>query len=485
MVKDQVLDENTKVGFVFWIASTTPNAPANYCAEKLRLHLAQQGSSQADPNQFLQTGATVLSVPVAPKESHHKLSRPIKRQHNARISCALISIEKETPLLDGELIEQDLFSFLTASFLGCPERTAVLWRKTNYGELLYLFEGLTVALSGQLLYQKPALSRSGLPSMRGNAVAMTVTAGGAVKFIAGGIASGMLSAVGGAIAGGILDNLFPPGVPDYFGEVYAQLKLIVSAEIEQGTIDGINGSINNLVLALKTEYTPAKSKMDLKKLEDRQHLYGLLQGYARTFLTGPGGMLGTLMSDKYAQQGFSVFLIGAGLHLSLYQEMANVDPTQLSPGVFPTPLESSYGLPKTGTVASTAQVYSKFVVDTWPKIQLDRQAKIKPGEKSITTYRETPPGCAPAWDTHNYVYFSDDVNLGALRLPNNGDFVIEYEISDKNKDGSYKGPEHVKVNQDYQTYCAQKAAELINTLNNPGVIAQNWQKLAETPIQVG
>lgn len=81
--------------------------------------------------------------------------------------------------------------------------------------------------------------------------------------------------------------------------------------------------------------------------------------------------------------------------------------------------------------------------------------------------------------------FSDDVNLGALRLPNNGDFVIEYEISDKNKDGSYKGPEHVKVNQDYQTYCAQKAAELINTLNNPGVIAQNWQKLAETPILVG
>ena len=486
MKKIQVLDKNTKVGFLLCIVSTSPHAPVNYRLEKLRLHLAQHGNFQLDPSPFLREYATVPEPPVAPRQGEVKLSKPVLRQHAARTACALQAIEQETPLLPGEIIEQEEFSYLTAPFHGCPERNALLRRKTNFAELLYLFRGLTVDQSGQLLYEEPVRVHVPARTKKGKPIAVGGMAGDAVSFIAKGIAGGMLSAVGGAIFSGIFDKLFPPVVPDYFGEVYTEMKQIVGGEIQQDTVNHINGAINNVKLMLTNEYGPARKGADLNNPEQRKHLAGLLRGYMATFTSGPDGMLGTLMTDTYGQLGFGAFLIGAGLHLALCQEMANVDDMVDSSGAFPKPRESSYGRPQNGTVALNAIYYAGFANKTWPLIMQARAAKIKNLEKKIAVYVDlsTPTNIAPpSWITNNYAYFSDDLNLtGSKRLPNNGDFVIEYEIADAAKDGS--NPIRDRITQDYTTYIGARWVDLTNDFNDPIGIATDWLGLVDNPIKV-
>src|SRR5262249_17521636 len=154
-------------------------------------------------------------------------------QHELRIACALESVNRDTALLDGETIERDDFTFLTAPFNGCPERTPVLRRTTNYGELLYLFSGVAIDDTGRLAFRKPAVYRG----RRLVKASGAITPASVATAIAKGIAGGMVSAVGGAIANAILEKIFPPGVPTYFDKVYDEMKRIVGAQLQRATID--------------------------------------------------------------------------------------------------------------------------------------------------------------------------------------------------------------------------------------------------------
>lgn len=428
----QLLDETTNVSFIFCIAATKQGAPDNYCVERMRSFLLHDGKTQVDTDgaSFLRMIAPVPSAPLADTASHPVVSGAVERQHQMRIACALRSVDTETPLLNGEVIERDTFTFLTKPFNGCPERTAVLQRTTNYGVLLYLFDRVTVDPDGRLMLEahSPDFQHARYPELRTDASSIAMSALPELQLFAKplgeslatsfakGLATKLLSSVGGviasSIAGGILDALFPPGVPSYFDEVYAQIEKIVDAGLQQSTIELVNGAINSIDSHLVTEYGPARLGKDLKRLEDRVFLFTLLQKYESTYLTGPGGMLGTLMQDRYAKPGLGVFLFGASLHLALYQEMANVDPSNRDgSGEFRSPLESSYGLPGTGTVAATASKYAEFVDKVWPLLVKDRSAKIQLKKKRVATQTST---LGAAFES--YGWFRDDLSPGSKLL---------------------------------------------------------------------
>src|SRR5262249_2032989 len=126
--------------------------------------------------------------------------------------------------------------------------------------------------------------------------------------------------------------------------------------------------LGNVQNAISSEYRPRKAQSDLNLETNRRDLYGLLQKYDNTFLSGSDGMIGTLMDPAYAQESFPVFLLGAGLQLAVYQEMSVVDPVRNAQGKWPSPLESSYGKPSTGTVALTAQRFATHARQTWAKM---------------------------------------------------------------------------------------------------------------------
>lgn len=455
------LDEATHVEFIFCIATEKPGAPANYCSERMRQYLAQHGETEVDPSseRFARMVAPVSAVPLADREVHPKFSTAADQLLRTQLAGALRMVNQKTPLFDGEVVEQDEFTFLTAPFNGCSERTAVLRRTTNFGELLYLFADVTVDSTGGLLFQA---APQRLPA-KVEALAFAIDPKSVAANVAKEIATGMLSAVGGAIAGAILDSVFPPGVPSYFDKVYAQMEKIVGAQLQQATIDQVNGAINNIKTHLATEYQPAKQGKNLDDAEERQHLFALLQKYETTYLSGPGGMLGTLMSPKYEKVGFSVFLLGASLHLALYQEMANVDPRNKGPdGRFRSPLDSSYGRPQSGTIASTAKQYADFAKRVWNNIIDARKAKIwrRAGYVSV-------PGAA--WGGH-YAWFRDDLRPGNLRLPGGGTV------------NGFQPGDAAGLDQEYNAYVAEQLKALSTSLDDPAGIMAAWEQLVATPI---
>ena len=464
MADERVL-EGPNLKFVFSIASVKPGAPANYRVERMRTYLEKNGETKVDTDdaRFLLMIQAPPPAPLVDPRLYPAASEKVKRERELRMACALQSVERETPLLSGETVESDEFSFLTGAFMGCPERTVGLRRRTNYGEMLYLFPGATIGSDGQLQLSEPPLPEG----IVAPAIAMEIDFGSIATKIAGGIASGMLSAVGGAIAGAIIGKIFPPGVPSYFDQVYKEMERIIGAQLQQSIIDQINGAINNVKVHITTEYTPAKVGKDLNKLDDRQFLFNLLQKYETTYLTGPGGMLGTIMADQYAKLGLGIFVLGAGLHLTLFQEMANVDPSNKgADGKFRSPLESSYGRPQSGTIASTAAYYSDFAEKFWPQVLADRRNKIHQWDEVK---------CIPAGGNgsicHRYSAFKDDLT---------GDQTVV--TSDADKHGN--SPARDQLIRDYQAYVDKRVAELTKSLNNPPEITGNWRKLVATPIKV-
>lgn len=495
MQTDQLLDNVTNVGFVFCIAAEKPSAPAGYRAERIQSYLTHHGETQVDTGseRFLRMIAPLPPAPLADAASHPDLSEAVRRQHEARIACALRSVDTETPPLTGETVEKDEFTYLTAPFNGCPERTAVLHRTTSYGELLYLFPGVTVDSAGRLLFQAPSspgrsrvvplpFEAAFLASASGVAPPVTAALGSVATTIAEGIASEMLSAVGGAIVGSLMEEIFPPGVLSYFDQVYEQMKEIVGAGLQQTTIEQIDGAINSIRDHLDTEYRPARQGKDLNRLEHRQSLFSLLQKYEATYLSGPGGMLGTLMADKYAKPGFSAFLLGAGLHLVLYQEMANVDPSnRASSGEFRGPLESSYGRPGNGTIALSAARYAGFAEKIWPQILADRAGKI---------YRKEGIRCAAGdisgGSCRSYVWFRDNLEPGDAYVPgtwpSKDNRVNEIIQTREDKDGN--SPQRDQLIKRYDAYVKRKLEELTRSLSDPAAIAASWRQLVTTPIRV-
>jgi len=467
------LDDTTSTHVGFFILGISNEAPASYPTMRMETYLHSFGDTSIAPESelFQRMITPPRGIQFADASSHPNLSENIQKQHQARTACAIQTANANAPLFPNEVIQNDFFTFLTAPFEAAPARTAVLCRTTNFAQLLFIYEGIIVEESGRLVIQRmPEPPVNALMSLAADVPTESIATS-----IAGNLAKKLASTIGGAIGGAVFNAIFPPGVPSYFDQVYAAITKIVHQELQQDTITHINGAINNIKQHVETEYEPAKNSKNLDILEDRTFLFQLLQKYESTYLSGTDGMLGTLMDEQYQKASFGVFLLGASLQLSLFQEMANVDPSNTSgTGSFRSPLESSYGQPNSGTVAKTASNYVDYAKKVWLAMQQDR--------RNAVTF-ESGGKCAPFDQTGSscryYLWYIDSLGDNDKRLPD-GTKVTDYLMIPPSKESQKDKEDQFK--QQYNDYIESKVQDLSDSLSAPNDIIASWQQLIKQPI---
>lgn len=475
MQEAKELDQVINVGFLFGIAKVHADAPQDYARQHMLQYLASHGERAMEEEPLRKMIAPMAAIPMAAPDTLPALRDSVQRQHAARTACVMQSVQRDTPLLDGETLLEETFTYLNKPYNGARARSVVLLRSTNYGQLVYLFKDVVVDQEGRLLFIEPVAKvlaqDADLELFLDNPEEVLATIGSK-------LAGSLLSSLGGAIAKSLFEAVFPPGVPSYFDKVYAEMKRIVGEELQQSLIDSVDGAIKSIQQHLEDEYLPAKAERNLDVLEDRKHLFALMQKYESTYLSGPGGMLGTLMSDKYAKLGFSVFLIAASLQLALFQEMAVVDPGNLERDGTPrSPLLSSYGRPETGTVAKAAAKYADFAEKLWPKIVADRRAKVHLLAQTLCA-----PGDTCGGSCHHYAWYVDDLVPGAAKLPTTWNTkVVEYRQADGDKHGNNPNKELIANN--FEVYKTQKVEELRKSLGVPEKIVEVWRQLVKAPLK--
>lgn len=451
------------------IGERRPEAPDDYPLRRLTLSLQQRGMGRSLEFENSACDGDSLRAPeVVDIAQLPELATQHRKHIDGLIACLQGRLDRDYPNLPGEQTESDAATILREPYIGTPAGTAVVRRQTNMATLYFVLTDVHATPDGKLTLQQPTLPGASGPPLRLRAsgwTAKSVAAGAAKAF-----ASGMVGAIGGAIMGALLDQIFPPGVPSYFDEVYAEISRIVKRELDQQTIREINGALNTLAERLSTEYRPARQRLDISNADNRAHLFDLLQKYDTAFLSGPGGMLGTLQDKNYQVIGFGVFLLGASLQLSLFQEMANVASQRDDQGRWYPPLETSYGRPMVGTVAQTAKRYADFADRVWPEVLAARISTI-----DIVRYEANKRVIPGTGD----VYFE---RWAKIVDGTSGYEGYHRQVDQDDKHGN--NPKMDALRGELASYKTRIQTEFTAQFSDPKAIAASWRQLIETPMRV-
>lgn len=281
--------------------------------------------------------------------------------------------------------------------------------------------------------------------------------------VAKSLAGSALTAVGGAVLAPIFNGLFPPQPPAYFGVVYDEVRKIVDQSLARETIDQISGTLHNVGLTLQNIYRPDK----LQRVErtgsvanlttaDRQALSAKLQPCYEAFISGTGGMLGTLQDERHDLPGFNVYLMGVGLHLAVLQEMAAVDPEENDPA------KTSMGRPETGGIANMARDYAHIGRYIWGRLQ---DARLRPiTDVEVDSHGRPYPAHGVYWTV---AYWDMDTQFS--------------RIVDREKD---LDRERQKMKDERNALYDQISSNLTETYHHPLEIIPAWESLIASPLRV-
>ena len=391
--------------------------------------------------------ANMLPQPqLASKETCAKerslFDESVQKQIESKTACCLKAVEnaeaQKWSLKAHETVKEKRFTYLERPFKDLPKYTGVLVCRTDQADYClmtvgYLYRPYQVReelnCHDAIFYQAPAC---------------VVT--GAVTDIAKSLATGLLSGIAGKIGVLIFDEIFPPGIPSYFDQVYKQIEKIVNQELTQSTIDEINGQINGLKDWVAITYTNGKesglSKEKLTQLLQPREPQIAIQ------------LVGVLMEDRYSEPGITVFMIGAGMHLSILQELALVDPDAASP------TESHYA----ESVKGFAKKYADYAKQTTEKILQARANKIQAQNETYV-----PPGSA---QFQNFYSFKDFLTGYVSKTWIN---VVDYK-GESNPDAANQRDAAMA------NYKKEKNDQLVEDMADPVDTANEWLKLIDQPI---
>ncbi len=441
-------------------------------------------------------GAYVDASDVPLSYEHPVLSQSDDTMLKLRVRCAIDELNAESPMLPGETLVHERFAFLSEPWEVFPPGTVFVDRQTSMARLLYIFRNVVVdAQTGALRFDSAAaaepvddqlglieppvmvLAAASLPHSIAVDVAKKLAdqmAKDALKAIGGNLTQMAGGVIAGAIAGAIIDTilgaLFPDDKKSTLDAYFEGMQKLMQQELKQQTIDEIAGTFVALRNELNNVYAPARLQSDLRVQQDRKNLFDYhLHDYSNTFFIGTDGMLGTLMDEKYQLACFPVFLLGAGMHLSILQEIANVDPTNRDENF--NPLKSSYGVPKTGSVAKYAKQYADHADAVWEKIREKRKSRVVYGAEHHVVFR------------HHYFigYYADEAIDPDKHLNR-----IKYEYTN-DKDGKYipvPGSSKADVMKAMAAYQEQVLAELEKSLPDRKKVVDGWRKLIDNPLNM-
>jgi hypothetical protein len=226
--------------------------------------------------------------------------------------------------------------------------------------------------------------------------------------------------------------------------------------------------------ALDHEYYPRKKCADLTNAHHRKDLSELLHKYDQTFLSGPNGMLSKLEANP--QLGLDAYVIGAGARLTIYQEMALVDPFLGAPGQW---CKSSYGLPRTGTVAKFSDHAGRFVVEAYRQIEASRRRIIGTRGGQLVNQPRLADPLSPS-RSDSVCAFIEPKLLNATYV-----CCIEWASwrGNLNARPRCRPDERAWIEQGVKGYFEQVVVnELRQQLNDPTGTAGIWRELIEKPV---
>jgi hypothetical protein len=240
--------------------------------------------------------------------------------------CAIQSLVEEAPLIDGEEIEDDFFSYLTEPFDGLQVNTGVLRRRTNMAEILYIFD-LVLIDNGNLVHIDPPApeEHKGPRRLKMGYTITTKMIKSLLKTAGANAATFVLSKVGAVVIGIVMKEL---NMENDTEKLVSEIRMVMQQELDNAEIAKIEGVIDGTIQFLNGEYKNQKEGLDLSKPENRKVLMADLKTYSNKFYTD---VIGTLKQDRYAVRGLKTFMCAAPLHLLITQEMALVDPEYMNP----------------------------------------------------------------------------------------------------------------------------------------------------------
>lgn len=264
-----------------------------------------------------------------------------------RESCLLRQLRQDMPLQEGEVLEDDFFSFLAAPVSGLPERAVVLRRRTNMATLYVISDEWAVD-HGELVFRS-ASGQASTPPPEIEPMASPI------QGLASGLGSALLEGVQGEFAGAIIEAIFPSGEPSYFPAVYREIEKMFKRELVSIELRKLNGEINGLKNWMSIDYKNAK-----KSGKSKSELTGLLRPKVDNLTIK---VIGVLQVAPFKEPGFATFLIAAGMHMALEQELALVDPDK-------PPAKSAHA----DDIKDYAKKYSHFAKGLWKAIADKRKS---------------------------------------------------------------------------------------------------------------
>lgn len=373
------------------------------------------------------------------------LDETLKQQYDSKIECFVKATAKglKSTLQEKEIVEEERFTYLEMPFKCTPKHTPVFLRRTNMAEYCLIVTGYLVRINQ--VRQDKTQEGSGLIFYQAPTPPTMMDLQGADTEIAKALALGLLSGVASKVGVLIFNAIFPPGDSDYFTEVYTEIEKIVHQELTQNTINEINGKINGLKNWVAIVYTNAKESGTLSKKE----LTDMIQPQEPTLAID---LVGVLMEENFAKPGICVFMIAAGMHLAMLQELALVDPNV-------SPKDSPY----IESVKDYAETYANHAKTTTDAIISTRLGMIKPHDK----YRYNN-------DTSQRYYFysfKDDYTG-----------YDESFLMDCDSKGCHNTDAEQQRNDAMEKYKDEKRNEIVAAMEDPAATANEWLKLKTQPL---
>jgi hypothetical protein len=341
------------------------NDAANYVKAKQEALLSySEGNGQLLPDalsSIVQQALSQIKGPlprIATKEEFYQVNKEQMTQIEVAQRCAIQGLVENAPLIEGEEVEEDFFSYLLEPIDGLPVNTGVLQRRTNMAEILYIFD-LVLIDDGNLVHLDPPPPIEPPGPRRLLKLSFTIT-GKMIKSLlktAGTkVATTALSKVGAVVLNIVMKEL---GMENDNEKMLSEIRKVIKEEIDSAEITKIEGTIDGTLQFLSVEYKNQKANLDLSNVVNRRALLTDLKDFSNKFYTD---VIGTLKQDRYAVRGLKTFMCAAPVHLLLTQEMALVDPDYMNPN------ESGF----LQTLRDNATIYRNHVQNAYNKAINDR-----------------------------------------------------------------------------------------------------------------
>ncbi|MFZ2172666.1 MAG: hypothetical protein WAW17_01260, partial [Rhodococcus sp. (in: high G+C Gram-positive bacteria)] len=237
-----------------------------------------------------------------------------------RITCGTGMADRVLALDDGEVVDEDHISYLTEPWGQIPAGTPVLRRTTSLAVLFCFFDDVTIAPENPDIVRPVVSVVSSAGTTAGGAEDAEIAAEGHLAVLPLGfgieeIALEIAKALLEKLASFAIESVMGTSVPDYFGEVYREIRSIVSEEIDAHMIRELTDEFagaqdwnNRHYLPLKEGGASADELVKEMSAKETEFYFALAK----------------LKDAKVAQVALGEFLIGASMHLAFIQELVNV-----------------------------------------------------------------------------------------------------------------------------------------------------------------